>query len=151
MLLCKIYKIYEIWHKFISQFSQLDNFGSVRSQFLQITLHHNKVTIMKPLAYVSTLPFWMDSSRPPVSSWNLPFWNYPGLNLRSSWILQVDHNFYKLDIKILAASNKIRSVHCPTLLSHEQYRSVSTKVRIVLAQAKEAPGPSFRINAIRNF
>ena len=50
------------------------------------------------------LPFWKDSSCPLVSSWNLPFRDYPGLNLRPSWIFQVDHNFYKPHVKILTAT-----------------------------------------------
>ena len=46
------------------------------------------------------LSFWKDSSCPPVFSSNVSFWDYPGLNVRSLWIFQVDDSFYKLDIKI---------------------------------------------------
>ena len=60
--------------------------------------------------------------------------------------------FYKLDVKALAASKGIRCVRCSQLPSNqEHYRSVSTKARIVLAQAKEVPGTSLRINTVCNF
>ena len=47
----------------------------------------------------------------PFFFWNLPFWDHPDLNVRSLWILQVDHTSYKLDVKILAASNETRCEH----------------------------------------
>ena len=62
------------------------------------------------LTYVPTLPFWEDSTRPPGPSRNLPFWDDPVLNVKYLWIFQVDHTFYKLDVKILAANNEIRCV-----------------------------------------
>ena len=72
-------------------------------------------------AYAPTLPFWKDSSRSPVSSLNLSFWDYPALNVKSLWIFQVHHTFYKLDVKILADSNEIRYMRCSRLTSyHEQ-------------------------------
>ena len=58
------------------------------------------------------LPFWKDTSHPPGPSWNLPFWDDPGLNVRYLWIFQVDHTFYKLDMEILTANNEIRCVRC---------------------------------------
>ena len=58
------------------------------------------------------LPFWEESSRPCGPSWNLPFWDDSGLNVRYLWIFQVDHTFYKLDVKILAAINDIRCARC---------------------------------------
>ena len=42
------------------------------------------------------LPFSEGSSRLPVYSWYLPFWDDPGLNVRCLWNFQVDHSFYKL-------------------------------------------------------
>ena len=33
-------------------------------------------------------------------------------NIYYLWIFQVDHTFYKLDLKIWAANNEIRCVHC---------------------------------------
>ena len=59
------------------------------------------------------LPCWEDSSRPPSPSWNPSLWDDPGLNVRYLWIFQVDHTFYKLDVKILAANNEIRCMRCP--------------------------------------
>ena len=53
------------------------------------------------------LPFWEDSSCPPVSSWNLLFWDDLGLIVWYWLIFQVDHTFYKLDVKILAFSTKL--------------------------------------------
>ena len=60
----------------------------------------------------------------PVSRFcsNLPFRDYPGLIVRSLWDFQVNHNFYKPDVKILAANDKFRFVRCsrqPTY--HKQY------------------------------
>lgn len=57
------------------------------------------------------LSFWEDSSRIPISSWNLPFWDEPSLNIRCLWILRVNHTFYKLDGNILTASNEIGCAH----------------------------------------
>ena len=91
------------------------------------------------------LPFWNDSIRLLVSSWNLPFEDYPGLNVRSLWIFQVDQILKKNDLKILAARNEIKCVRCSRLPSYMSSRFVSIKARIVLAQAKEAPGTSLRI------
>ena len=68
--------------------------------------------------YVSTLPFWTGVccfQRAAPSSrllLKIPFWDDPGLNVRYLWIFQVDHIFYKLDVKILATSNEIRCVRC---------------------------------------
>ena len=58
------------------------------------------------------LPFWEDNSHHPVSLLNLPFWDDPGLDIRYLWIFQVDHSFYKLHLKFLATSNKIRCTSC---------------------------------------
>ena len=59
-----------------------------------------------------SLPLWDDSSLPPISSWNLPFWDDPGMNVKYLWIFQVDHTFYKFDVKSLSPCNKIRCVRC---------------------------------------
>ena len=66
------------------------------------------------------LVLWEDSSRSPVSSSNVPFWDYPCLNVRSLWVFQVDHTFYKLDVKILAASNEIRCLRCSRLTCYHE-------------------------------
>ena len=58
------------------------------------------------------LPFWQNSSCNPVSSWYLPFLGAPGLNVRFLKTLQVDHPFYKYEVKILAATNEVRCVRC---------------------------------------
>ena len=63
------------------------------------------------------LPIWEDSSRPPVSHWNLLFWDDSALLVRYSWIFHVYHTFYKLEVKILAAINEIQSVRCSWSLS----------------------------------
>ena len=109
------------------------------------------------------LPFWKGSSRPPVSFWNLPFWVDPCMAyLSRPWSLlkcqiftnfsQVDHTFDKLEVKILAASNEIRCVYSFWLPFSSTSRFVSTKVLIVLAQAKErVPGVSLRIDTVCNF
>ena len=62
------------------------------------------------------LSLWDDSSHIPVSSRNLLFWDYPGLNNRSLWIFKVDHTFYRLSREILAVSNNIKCVHSSQLL-----------------------------------
>ena len=85
--------------------------------------------------------------RPPVSSWNLLFWDDPGLNVKHLWIFQVDHTFYKLHVKILATSNKITCVHCswPPCLSWAvdlcQQKHLAKEVRRI----------SLRINTVWNF
>ena len=61
------------------------------------------------------LPSWMDSFRPAVSTWNLPFWDDAGLHIKYLSFFQVDHSFYKLDVKFLFTRNKIRCVHCSWL------------------------------------
>ena len=92
-------------------------------------------------------PDWEGSSRPPVSFWNLPFWVDPCMAyLSRSWSLlecqifmnfsQVDHTFYKFEVKPLAASNEIRCVHSFWLPFSSTSRFVSTKVLIVLVQSK---------------
>ena len=58
------------------------------------------------------LLFWGDSFCPFVSSWNLLFSDDPALNVTFLWILQFNHIFYKLSVKTLAVSNKIRCLHC---------------------------------------
>ena len=80
-----------------------------------------------------SLTFSEDNSRPTVPSWNLPFWGEPDLNVRYLWIFQVDHTFYKLNVKILATRNKIS---CSWLSS--SWWTVSTKA-LVLALVKEVP------------
>ena len=68
------------------------------------------------------LLFWEDSSHPPVSSWDLPLWDGPGLNARHLWIFQVNHIFCKLSMKTLARSNKIRCIrYLGHYLHHEQW------------------------------
>ena len=49
---------------------------------------NNALVHIHPFPYVPTLLFWKDNSRPPVSSWNFPFWHYPCLNVRSLWIFK---------------------------------------------------------------
>ena len=71
-----------------------------------------KATCSVNVTYIPTLPFWTVGSRPPGPSWNLPFWDDPGLNVRYLRIFQVDHTFYKLDMEILTANNEIRCVRC---------------------------------------
>ena len=85
--------------------------------------------------------FWEGNSRPPVSSWNLPFWDDPWLNIRCLWIFQVGHTFYKLEVKMLATSNKMRCVRCswPSTLSW------------AVDIAKEALGTSLRMKRIFKF
>ena len=61
------------------------------------------------------IPFLEDSYLPPIFSWNPLFWNETELNVRSLWTFLVNHTFYKLNVKILAASNEIRCVHCSWL------------------------------------
>ena len=63
------------------------------------------------------LPLWEHSCSPPVSHWHIPFWDDPGLLVKYLWILQVYHTFYKLDVKILAAINEIKSMRCSWSLS----------------------------------
>ena len=57
------------------------------------------------------LLFWEESSCPPVFSLNLLFWDDPGLNVRSLFILQVSLTFYKLTVKTLAVS-KLGGCRC---------------------------------------
>ena len=57
----------------------------------------------------------LQSSRPPVSSWNLRLWDDLSLNVRPLWTFQVDHTFYRFSVKILVASNKIRYACCSQL------------------------------------
>ena len=71
-------------------------------------LLHMCVIFVVYLAYVPTLLFWTGVSCPPCPSGNLLFWEDPDLNIKYLWIFQVNHTFYKLDVKILAANNKIR-------------------------------------------
>ena len=78
-------------------------------------------------AYVPTLPFCKDGSRSPVSPSNVSFCDYPGLNVRLLWTFQVDHTFYKLDVKIVAASNEIRFVRCSRLTSYHEHELLSHK------------------------
>ena len=58
------------------------------------------------------LQFWECNSCPPISSRNLPFWDDPGLNVRSLRVFQVDPTFYRLAVKILAANDEISCVRC---------------------------------------
>ena len=85
------------------------------------------ITCSNSLVLNGRLPFWKDSSRPPVSSWNPPFWDYPGLNVRSLWIFQVNHNSCKFDVRILTAFDKIRCVVAIGYHLTISSRSVSTK------------------------
>ena len=94
------------------------------------------------------LLFWKDGSRPPISSWNLPFWDYRSLNARSLWIFQVDHNFINSMWKSWLLVTKLSVYAAPGYHLIMSSRSVSTKARIVLAQAKQAPGMSLKINTI---
>ena len=88
------------------------------------------------------LLFSESTSHPPVYYWNLPFCDYPGLNVRYFWIFKANHIFYKLDVKILVTSNEIKLA--PILIMSS--RSVSNKALIVLALAKEPPGKGLEIN-----
>ena len=88
------------------------------------------------------LLFSESTSHPPVYYWNLPFCDYPGLNVRYFWIFKANHIFYKLDVKILVTSNEIKLA--PILIMSS--RSVSNKALIVLALAKEPPGTGLGIN-----
>ena len=97
-------------------------------------------------AYVPTLPFWEDTSSPPGLFWNLPFWDDSDLNVKYLWIFQVDHTFYKLDVKFLAA-NKVRAFLLSTILIFS-FRFRSTIALIVLSLAKEESGTSLKINTI---
>ena len=97
------------------------------------------------------LTFGEDNSRHHVSSWNLPFfWDNPGVNVRYLLNFQVDHTFYKLDVKSLATRNKSRCVRCSSPPSSSWARSVSTKA-LVLTLANEAPGISLGINKVCSF
>ena len=58
------------------------------------------------------LPFWEESFHPPDLSWILPFWDNPDLNVRYLWNFQVDHTFYKVNVKILTTINDMRYVRC---------------------------------------
>ena len=76
----------------------------------------------------------------PVSSWNLPFREYPGINVRSLWIFQVDYDFCKPDVEILAANDKIKCVRCSSQpYYHKQYFFVTSK---------EVRETSLRINTV---
>ena len=97
-------------------------------------------------AYVPTLPFWEDTSSPPSLFWNLPFWDDSDLNVKYLWIFQVDHTFYKLDVKFLAA-NKVHAFLLSTILIFS-FRSRSTIALIGLSLAKEESGTSLKINTI---
>ena len=93
-------------------------------------------------AYVPTLVFWEDSSRPRVSHWNLPFWDDPGLLVWYLWIFQVYRTFYKLDVKILAPVN------------HEQKNSVELNrllLKFVLSCTVGIQESSCKENAKLNF
>ena len=74
----------------------------------------DKITCFNSPVLNGRLQFWEDSSPPPCLSWNLSFYDEmiddPGWNVRYLWIFQVDHIFYKLDVKILTNNNKIRCV-----------------------------------------
>ena len=64
----------------------------------------------------ASMPFsWLSKYVLSVNFKNLPFWDDSGLNARYLWIFQVDHTFYKIYMKILAASNEIRCVRYPWL------------------------------------
>ena len=63
-------------------------------------------------SYVPTLPFWEDNPRPPGLFWNIASWDDTDSNVGNLRIFQVDHTFYKLDVKILPANNKITYVRC---------------------------------------
>ena len=96
------------------------------------------------------LPLSEGSARPPVYYWNLPFWDDPDLNVRYLWIFQVDHIFYKLDVKILVTSNEfkcVRALLLPTIFIMSS-RSASIELLIVLALAKEPQGTSLGINTL---
>ena len=72
------------------------------------------------------------------------------MNVRYLLIFQVDHTFYKLNVKMLATSNEIRCVHALLLATIFiiTSRSVSIKALIVLALAKEPLGTSLGINTV---
>ena len=60
---------------------------------------------------------------------------------------QVDHTFYKLDVKNLAASNQVRALLLATIFIMSN-RSVSTKGLIILALAKKAPKMNLKTNSL---
>ena len=64
--------------------------------------------------------FWEDISHPSSPFWNLPIWDDPDLNVKHLWVFQIDHIFYKLDVKILAANNKIKCMPCSCPHLHHQ-------------------------------
>ena len=97
------------------------------------------------------LLFWEDSSHPPVSSWDLPLWDGPGLNARHLWIFQVNHIFCKLVWKLWLVVTKLGAFVALATIFIMNSRSMPTKGLIVLALAKEAPGTSLRINTVCNF
>ena len=63
-------------------------------------------------SYVPTLPVWEDNPRPPGLFWNIPSWDDTDSNVGNLRVFQADHTFYKLDVKILPANNKITYVRC---------------------------------------
>ena len=85
------------------------------------------------------LPFWEDSSRPPVSHWSIPFWDDPGLLVRYLWIFQIYHTFYKLDVKILAAINEFKNVRSTWSLSSPWAVDPCQQRTCLLAQSKRHP------------
>ena len=88
-------------------------------------------------------PVWKEWLLLPVSSWNLLFWDYSGLNVRSLWIFQVNSNFCKPDVKILIDNDKIRCMHCSRQPSyHKHYFFVTSE---------EAHKMSLRINIVYIF
>ena len=91
-------------------------------------------------SYASTLPFWKDRSRTRFFL-NLPFRDYPGLNVRS---FQVDYNCCKPDVEILAANDKmtkcVRGSSQPSY--HKEYFFVTSE---------EVPETNLRINTVCNF
>ena len=56
------------------------------------------------------LPCWEENSCSPVSTWKLSFWDNPGFHTSISEFFQVNHTFWKLDMKVLVTSNKRRYV-----------------------------------------
>ena len=73
------------WPKCTSMLIRFWDFLMFYQTFLSPQVKRNAIISNKHdiFAFAPTLPFLEDTFCPPVSSWNLPFWDDPGLNVRS--------------------------------------------------------------------
>ena len=78
------------------------------------------------LSFLKSLVLWWDD-----------WWSWLG-NVRYLWIFQVDHIFYKLDVKILTNNNKIRCVSSYPPSSSSASDPFQQKLYIVLAFSKKS-------------